>query len=545
VNTLRVLRHLVQADFRERVRRYSFLTVVGSTIAVGYLFVPPTDASYVAGILPYDAHTLGDSFRGVNNSAWVGGMVALLTTLLLSLPAFYVVKGAVERDRRTGVGEVLAAAPLTRLLYTLGKWLSNVAVLAMMVGILAVAALIMQIVRGEELHIDLWALSSPFLFITLPVMTLVAAIAILFEMVPGLRGGLGNVVYFFLWIGFFIVGTLGGPDVLGWNVIASSVQTTAQTAFPDYVISSTSVGINPVEGTVHLFHWEGVRWASGFVGKRLVWTGLALGIVLLAAILFDRFDPAASFFRRLGHPPRRARAETARAKVPDASVPAPIPMTSLSFAPTRFRFWQMLLAELRLMLKGRRWWWYAVAAGLVLICLVAPGDEVRRLLLPLAWLWPVLIWSAMGVREARYRTGDLVFSAAHALRRQFPAIWLAGVAVAILAGSGAAANLVLAGDWAGLLAWTVGTLFVPTLALALGVWTGSSKPFEVVYVAWWYLAVNRVAPLDFMGVMGGSRALTCAGVFTMEIAGLPWYYLGLTGILLALASAGRRRQIGM
>jgi len=238
MTTLRVvyrmscIRYLARADFWERVRQYSFLVVVGLTIAVGALFVPPADAGYVAGVLPYEVEIGGDSFRGVNNSAWVGGMVALLTTLLLSLPAFYVVKGAVERDRRTGVGKVLATTPMNRLPYVMGKWLSNATVLAAMVGILAIAALVMQVVRGEELYVDLWALWSPFLLVALPVAALVAAIAVLFEMVPGLRGGLGNVVYFFLWIGLFVVSAFGGPDLFGWNAVASSVQTAAQAAFP-------------------------------------------------------------------------------------------------------------------------------------------------------------------------------------------------------------------------------------------------------------------------------------------------------------------------
>ena len=39
------------------------------------------------------------------------------------------------------------------------------------------------------------------IFISLPVMLVVAALAILFEAIPWLRGGLGNVVYFFVWIG--------------------------------------------------------------------------------------------------------------------------------------------------------------------------------------------------------------------------------------------------------------------------------------------------------------------------------------------------------
>ncbi len=58
----------------------------------------------------------------------------------------------------------------------------------------------MQFIRGEDLTLHLGQLVMPLIFISLPVMLVVAALAILFEAIPWLRGGLGNVVYFFLWI---------------------------------------------------------------------------------------------------------------------------------------------------------------------------------------------------------------------------------------------------------------------------------------------------------------------------------------------------------
>jgi len=181
------------------------------------------------------------------------------------------------------------------------------------------------------------------------------------------------------------------------------------------------------------------------------------------------------------------------------------------------------------------WWWYAVAVGLIVAGLLSTGRKALETWLPLSWVWPVLVWSAMGVREARHRTEQLVFSIAHPLRRQLPATWLAGVIVTLLAGGGVAVRLLLAGEWVTLLAWTVGALFIPTLALALGVWSGSSKPFEAAYVAWWYIGpMNQTSALDFMGASNGSVA-----------AGMPWYYLALTVILLGLAVAGRRRQLQM
>jgi len=49
-------------------------------------------------------------------------------------------------------------------------------------------------------------------------------------------------------------------------------------------------------------------------------------------------------------------------------------------------------------------------------------------------------------------------------------------------------RLLLGGNAAGLFTWLVAALFIPSLALAAGVWTGSGKLFEVLYLSLWYLA---------------------------------------------------------
>jgi hypothetical protein len=179
------------------------------------------------------------------------------------------------------------------------------------------------------------------------------------------------------------------------------------------------------------------------------------------------------------------------------------------------------------------WWWFVVALGLGLCGLFFSVEASRRYVLPLSWSWPLLVWSAMGAREVQRGTGPLVFSTAFPLRRQFPALWLAGVAVSALTGLGVAIRLVLTGQWTALLAWAVGALFVPSLALALGTWSGSSRPFEAVYTALWYAGpINGLAALDYVGALRESAD-----------AGVHWYYLTATILLMALAALGRWRQI--
>src|SRR5512145_745275 len=77
-------------------------------------------------------------YRGEFNSAWVGSMMSLMTTFFVGWFGFYLVKGSVARDRETGVGQIMATTPLTRPLYTLGKWVSNFLVLMTIIAILAV-----------------------------------------------------------------------------------------------------------------------------------------------------------------------------------------------------------------------------------------------------------------------------------------------------------------------------------------------------------------------------------------------------------------------
>lgn len=556
----RSLFHLVRADFLERTRGYGFLIVLGLTVWAGYLFVPPAGASYAA-------MALGD-YRGVYNSAWVGAMVAIMTSLFLTLAGFYLVKDAVARDERTGVGQIIAATPLSKVLYVLGKAASNVAVLAAMAGVLAVVALAMQLIRAEDVRIDLWALWSPFVLIVLPPLAVVAALAVLFETVRFLRGGFGNVSYFFLWIVVIVAGAIlpsqgaAGPrpvnDLLGINIPLAQMTAAAKAAYPAYD-GAVTIGISAAKSgalAMQTFEWAGMAWTPAQAAGRLLWGGAAAGLALLAAMFFNRFDssqarpatagrdergqtiddgrrpaskgPAAQPAGAIGLAeripdtlPAGSGPAGARARAPFVSRLAPLP-------PARFSLLALTRAELRLLLKGQRWWWHAGALGLIIAGLAVPPQTARQIVLPLAWIWPVLIWSGLGSREARHATGAMVFSAPRPLARQLPAAWLAGVVVALTAGSGVLLTLARTGDAAGLLAWATGALFIPALALALGVLSGGSKLFEVLYTAWWYSGpLNGVAGLDFMGARHG---------------GLWPAYFALAMGLLALAVLGRWRQ---
>jgi hypothetical protein len=551
MSELTKLLQIVRADFLGRTRRYSTLINLGVVGFLTYSYLPPADADYVTFSM--------NGYRGVYNSAWVGGTVTVFCVLTLSFGGFYLVKSAITLDRRTGVGQIIATTPLTKVQYVLAKMVSNWLYLAALAAVALLAAMAMQLVLGQVLRIEPWGYLAPYLLIILPALAWIAALAVLFESIHWLRGGLGNVLYFFLFVGG--LSAMAFLTFLSPNASFGAEESARATlmdptgsliVFRSMILDGMEEGLGQARGFVlgrtfpelyglprgATFVYDGVSWTGLILLGRLMWVGAALVLAAVAAVFFDRFDPTREGLRV---PQKGGRAQKEVSSQPEPSptpglLPAPATLTSLP-ATRRVR-WPALLAqtvlsELRLMVKGSRWWWYVVAGGLSLAALVSPVDRTHQIWLPLAWIWPLLIWSPLGNRAARHRMEPIVLSAAYPLRNQIAAAWLAGLIVALATASGAVLCLLVAGQWSALLALSVGAAFVPALALVLGVWSRSSKLFEVVYLVLWYVGpMNGTLPLDYLGATDAAVANST-----------PLVYLLLTVLSLGLALLGSRRQL--
>jgi hypothetical protein len=548
----RALVQLVRADFLERVRRHSFLVTLGFTVWAAYMFLPPNHANY--STLHFAGH------RGIYNSAWVGSVIAMLSATFFALAGFYLVRNAVERDRRTGVGQILAATPLSKPLYLLGKFASNFAVLVAMIAVLAASAAVMQLVRGEDPQLRPWALVTPFLVITLPLMAMVAALAVLFEVTPGLRGGMGNVVYFFFWIFSLSLSVesrgRGLADPLGSEILLNQMHAGCVAAFADLPSGRhLSMGFNiKPKGVWDLqtFTWSGAVWTPAMLAVRASWVAVAIALTMLASLWFDRFDVRAPEGRRRSG---RGRRGSAAPRAPESEAAEPVAIAPLApgigvrsqgaatggvrFAAGdlpqagRLRLGGLVLAETRIMVKGITRWWLLVVLGLVVTGLFVPLVGVKGFVAPAALVWPLLLWSPMGTREQQHRTDALLFSAPRPVARLLVAQWLAGILLALAVASGVLVRFALTGHWSSLAALLVGVAFVPSMALALGTWSGSARLFEVLYLLLWYAGpMNRIPVLDYVGVT--QPAAGAAPVVT---------FLVLAAAFAGLALLGRLRQL--
>lgn len=495
------------ADFRDRARQPVFTVCLLVAVGVGYLAAPPVSAGYTMV-------KVGE-YRGLYDSVYLGTMMAMVGALWLSWIGFYAVRTAVARDVASGVGELLASTRLHTAAYLVGKFLANLMVLSAMAGALALTAPVMQLIRGESSSFDLVALWVPFLLLCLPVLAVSSAAALFFETIGLLRGGLGNITWFF---GFGAMFVVWFSSAMAGVTSSMRADVAAQHLGAD---TEVSVGFTGEEDGLSIFTWGGSDVSGELLLQQAGLLLIALVVALAPALWFGRFDPSRSLRRRRAAPtsPELSTTGSAPAFARATTVTAP--------AVRRGGALRTVLGETRLLLTGQPLWWWLGLAAITTVALVGVGIEGRGTLVA-AWIWPVLLWSRMGSAAAEHDM-DQLLTAVPARRWRGVAEWGAGAIVTALCGIGPLVRLVMAGDLPGTGAWLGAVAFIPALALVLGTVSRSPRPFQVTYVALWYLMVNEVAPADIMGVVRHGDQL--AGPPTAAVGAAAAVALAVTAVV--------------
>ena len=497
---MRATFHVALADCRERFRRFGLVAVVSLAAFLGY--------QVIAGVL---VMRLG-SYRGVDNAAWIGTLMATALSFFLSLVGFYFARGNVEQDRRTGVGRVLAATPLRASEYVFGTFLGHVAVLSVVILTLVVASAVMLGVHGDGSALEIRELVLPFIAFTFPVALGVAAVSVFFDVAPILREPVGIVVYFFVWLA--VLPTFGGA-ILGFDEIERSMGQAILAQGGDYR-GGVAFG-TPSTVEMRTFIWTGFDWLN-LIAARLLATAVVLVAVLSGAGFLhhrERFDPTRSRWT-LRREPGPAVETTGTLGTPAEALAGSLSAELSAPAVVAGRGLNALLAilvgEFRVSAKGRPILWYVIAAGLFIASIVAPIEAVRRTVLPLLWVWPVLIMAEMGVRESRHGVEMVLRSCPSPVFRQLWGTWAAGFSLTLILGSGVLYRFISIPAY--LPAFFAGAVFVPSLALFLGVAFRTERLFPIVLIILWYVgSVNGVAAFDFTGATDAAALSVIPGVY--------------------------------
>jgi len=551
---MRRIYHVARADFLQRIRSRKLVVGYAIIAFLGYLVnVGQIELAYQLG-----SGASVTNIGGTNTAAFVGLKAGVTGATVLLFAGFYVMNSTVARDRRHGVGRLVASTTVSDLSYLAGKWLSNIALAVVLMSVLGVATVLNHLVHGVGPTNPL-PLLGPLVVFALPVAAVVAAIAVFFESVDALNGTLGNIAYFFL-ASFALAslsaaeGTLPSAlpiwlravDPLGQLAVYDLTIDALLTVVPSYPGGPPSFG-TLTAAQAQQFVYTGTEWPLWIFAQRIGLVLPSLAVLVAATWFFDRAGTTGGDSRSVVSRVRTVLPGsplTDESDTDDPSAQAP-PIDQLSVTPVTDRdagtFWRLVTAELRLAVRGRRWWWYVGAAALIVgppVSLVLGTEQsfsvevAHRLWLPLVFVWPIFVWSVLGVKTARHQMRDLVFSSKHSFAQLF-AEWLAGVGVGVGLSMGVLVVFLVTGTVTGLLGIVGGAIFAPSLALALGSWSGSTELFELVYLLVWYTGpLNGAEAMDFVGATTASAK-----------AGIPLVFVAIGGVFLAAALARRKLEL--
>lgn len=497
-NTLRATAAILRADLLQRARTPRFWIMMIALGAFMWWCLPPAEADYLTV-------SVGDSLRGRYSSGWVGMSMALIYSPLLSLAGFYLVRGTVTRDLETRTWQLLVATTMSRRAYLVAKWLSHLAVFAGMLLVGLIVALALQLVRGEDMHVDLVELVKPVVVVTLPALGVTAALAVWFDLVPWLRRSAGNVLFFVLFILLVSMGVSqadgsanAAPPFPGdfqglvavendiaqhWPAARAALE--AQAARQADVKApkkdeslGLSVGTQDLEGKHPLLvDWPQWNVSSGIFVARVFWLGLAIVVLLAATPLLDRFAAHAG--------------ASATARTRGAS----LRWLDRLLAPLqRGTHGTLLAAELRLALRSRRWWWWLGMTIAFIVQLAAPDKGLVAAILA-GWMLSLDLFSRLVLREHDTRTAALVFTAP-AMRTKLLATRVAmAIGLAWAVTLPALLRLSMQHPAAAICTLIAG-ISIALWALALGALFRNPRPFELSLLVAGYISLQGALILD-------------------------------------------------
>lgn len=497
MSALRAGAALLHADLRQRMRTPRFWLLVAGLAALMWWCFPPASADFLTV-------SVGDSMRGRYSSAWIGMVVALMYSTLLSLAGFYLVRGTVVRDLETRVWQLLVVTNMSRGAYLFGKWLSHMCVfLVLMCAGLAVG-LVAQWVRAEDVHIDLIELVKPVLVLTLPSLAVTAALAVWFDLVPWLRRSAGNVLFFVLWVAMLSVGVSQaerGPDAaLPWPgdphglLVAEHDLSHGWPSIAPADKLGLSVGTQALEGKPPvLLSWPHWQVTEAVIRARGFWLALGVCLLLLAVPLLDRFA---------GHASKRddTRGAGARLRWLDRLL-APL---------QRNAFGALVAAELQLVLRPRRTWWWLAMLGTLGTQTFAPGKALAIAVI-IGWMLSLDVFARLVLREHDTGTAPLVFSAPRTRSRLLAVRIVVAVGLAWAVTMPALLRLAVTHSQAALATLLAGASLA-LWGLACGALVRNARLFELLGLS-----------AAYVGVQGG----LLLNVLVAPAETLRWHVLGL------------------
>ncbi|MES2016253.1 MAG: hypothetical protein V4484_07125 [Pseudomonadota bacterium] len=491
---INVIKTLALNEVRLRMRRLSTLVTLLVVVILSWIMI--ADPAGGSALI-----TVGDARVLYSSSALAIGS-ASLGTILFGLGGFYLVRGRVAEDIRSGTGSVIGATPVGNALFVFSRWLGSVAYLGALVGVFMLTIMALHAVRGDG-PIEPLVYLQNYVLMLLPMMLFTASCAALFDNWAPLMGKGGDVLFFFVWclqLGLVMPVVdgrpVGGPipaiELLDFNGMGASMLVVTEALHSKNV----SLGGGDFKASVAPVLMSPTLWSVQLTTLRAMTGLIALLPLLLSFLVFHRFSPdkvklsssgkrrsPLVFVNRMLRPASRLVTPlfTLAARLPGlpGQVVGDIALTLVS-GPS---------AVLALI-------------GLGGASMLAPHAALPAILIGAVAFWGVLI-SDMSTRDFAASTEDMTGSVMGGTGNRYWRQYAACVILGLMFVGVVALRLALV-EPVRALALVAGVFSLSALATMFGRCSRSARLFMALFLFWVYIVLNqpKLPMLDAVGSVG-------------------------------------------
>ena len=476
---------IIKLDFLQRTRSYTFLITLCATLAIAYTFVPEPNANY-------STIRIAD-YVGYYNSAWFGYVTAIMTSIFLSLIGFYLVNSGIKTDANTRVGQIVAATKIKNFNYLFSKVLSNFLLLLTIAAVVFIMSIILFFLYNDGYPFKLFQFIKPYAVITIPALFLISVLAVISEMFLGKYSVVQNVGFFV----FFSILMVFSPktenqfslDIFGSKIVMHKLEETVREIMN--TDKNTDLSIGYVLGNTKKpdkFLFEGIDFSASFLLSRLIWVALGILLLFLVSILFHRFDIKERFHKK-----------TSKIKTFKQSLTKDVNLSKLPITKINYSVFPLLKTEILLLLrKGKKWLWIINLIGMVLLAIL-PLKISHQMVLPILWFLQVSRLSDLSIKETTNNVHYFSFTAYKPLRRLLVSQLLSGIILMLFLALPLIVRLGLLTNTTAVISILLGSVFITSLAVCLGILSKGKKLFEVLFFMITYANTNGIVFVDYFG----------------------------------------------
>lgn len=447
-----------------------WFVALAAPIAAHYM-VPDKGASYAVLTINNNMPELTSSVLGLE--------LGVLTATLLTPLAYIFLRAGPTRHRPWQVSDV---APHSRIIATLGRWISDTAALWVLLACLTLAGLILGIFRLEDkadIFKTIWALWLP----AAPSLALVAAIRLFLDARNLTRRWLGDVIFFVLWIILLLVSIIGSIDpqteLMNPKPFLDPFGFTSPiVGSVDYPVNAVTIGGGANTGeTVFIEAWNGVTDAQ-YMSARLFWLALAGGIAALAGLIWAPMKPRQAALLKKTN----AKASK-RVSISDTAFKAIAPL-----APKGQNLTGLIVSEIRLILRSKVW--VILLAAAALSGFIMPFRMVAAPAILLALIFPL---SEESARWEKKSMGQLLETLGPNRAQRLGALTAASMLIALAAFLPSLVKIIIAGDYHWIKTIAMIVVGVPAVLIGLGSLTRSAVAGRLIMLIIWYIFLSSAS----------------------------------------------------